>query len=106
MKTRRMNWPLWAGFLLSLAALGSYPLFFAQFLVTRVVPWVNFLMFGAAAVMLIAGLRCAFWSQALYRGKIVGPVLTVASMGGLYFFTWEGLARFTVSNWSRFYRSA
>ena len=86
MKQRRMNWPLWAGFLLSLAALGSYPLFFAQFPVTRDVPWVNYLMFGVAAVMLTAGLRRAFSSQALYRGKIAGPILTVASVAVMGFF--------------------
>ena len=86
MKTRQMNWPIWAGFLISLAALGSYPLFFAQFPVTRDVPWVNFLMFGAAAVMLTAGLRRAFSSQALYRGKIAGPILTVASVAVMGFF--------------------
>jgi hypothetical protein len=79
-KTRRMNWPLWAGFLLSLAALGSYPLFFARFPVTRDVPWVNILLFGAAVVLLAAGLRRAFSQQALYRGKISGPILTVASV--------------------------
>jgi hypothetical protein len=86
MKTRRMNWPLWAGLLLSLAALGSYPLIFAQFPVTRDVPWVNLLMFGVAAVMLTAGLRRAFSSEALYRGKIAGPILTVASVAVMGFF--------------------
>jgi|SRR5579863_1750324 len=85
MKTR-VNWPIWAGFLLSLAGLVSYPLFFAQFPVTRDVPWVNFLIFAAAAVLLIAGLRRAFSRQSLYRGKIVGPILTAASVAPLGFF--------------------
>ena len=86
MKQRRMNWPLWAGFLLSLAALGSYPLFFAQFPVTRDVPWVNFLLFGTAAVLLAVGLRRAFSPHSLYRGKVTGPILTVASMAVMGFF--------------------
>jgi hypothetical protein len=92
-----MNWPLWTGFLLSLAALGSYPLFFAQFPVTRDVPWVNFFLFGAAAALLAAGLRRAFSPHALYRGKIAGPILAVASIAltgifvHLVFFASRGL---------------
>ena len=78
--TRRINWPIWAGFLLSIAALASYPLFFAQFPVTRDFPWANLLLFGAAAVLLAAGLRRAFSPQARYRGKITGAILTAASM--------------------------
>ena len=84
--TRRMNWPIWAGFLLSIAALASYPLFFAQFPVTRDFPWANLLMFGAAVVLLAAGLRRAFSSQARYRGKITGSLLTVASMAAIGLF--------------------
>ena len=83
---RHINWPMWAGFLLSLAALGSYPLFFAQFPVTRDFPWANLLMFAAAAVLLAAGLRRAFSPQARYRGKITGPILTVASTAAMGFF--------------------
>ena len=66
MNTRKLNWSIWAGFLLSLVALGSYPLFFAQFPTTRGFPWANFLFFGIAAVLLAAGLRRAFSPQALY----------------------------------------
>jgi hypothetical protein len=86
LNTRRMNWPIWAGFLLSLAALCSYPLFFAQFPVTRDFPWANLLLFGIAAALLGAGLRRAFSQQAHYRGKIIGPVLTVVSMAVMGFF--------------------
>ena len=86
MNTRHVNWPIWAGFLLSLTALGSYPLFFAQFPVTRDFPWANLLMFAAAAVLLAAGLRRAFSPQARYRGKITGPILTVASTAAMGFF--------------------
>ena len=86
LNTRRINWPIGAGFLLSLAALASYPLFFAQFPVTRDFPWANLLLFGAAAVLLAVGLRRAFSPQARYRGKIAGPILTVASMAAMGFF--------------------
>ena len=97
MKKRHINWPIWAGFLLSLVAFGSYPAFFAQFPVTRDVSWVNYLMFGAVAALLAAGLRRAFSQPARYRGKLAAPILTVASaavMGlfvSLVFFKSRGL---------------
>jgi len=51
------NWRLWAGFLLSIAAFISYFAFFARFPITRDVPWVNFILFVVATVLLIAGVR-------------------------------------------------
>ncbi len=84
--TRRWNWPLWAGFLLSLAAFSSYFLLFAKFPITRDIPWANFLLFAVALVLLIAGMRRAFASSAVYRGKILGPVLTTASLAVMGFF--------------------
>ena len=86
LSTRRVNWPIWAGFLLSVAALASYPLFFAQFPVTRDFPWANLLMFVAAALLLAVGLRRPFSPQARYRGKITAPILTVASTAAMGFF--------------------
>jgi hypothetical protein len=86
LNTRRVNWPIWPGFLLSVVALVSYPLFFVQFPVTRDFPWANLLLFGAAAVLLAAGLRFAFSPQASYRGKITGPILTVAGTVVMGFF--------------------
>jgi len=51
------NWRLWTGFLLSIAAFISYFAFFYRFPITRDVPWVNFTLFVAATVLLIAGVR-------------------------------------------------
>ena len=56
---RRFNWPLWTGFLLSIAAFLSYFLFFDRWPVTRDVPWVNFILFAIAVALLIAGVRRA-----------------------------------------------
>ncbi len=55
-----MNWPLWSGFLLSPIAFLSYPFVFERWPVTRDFPWVNLLLFGIAALLLVAGLRRAF----------------------------------------------
>jgi hypothetical protein len=57
---RRFNWPLWAGFLLTLIASFSYFAFFVQFPVTRDFPWVNLLLFLMAAVLLVTGVRRGF----------------------------------------------
>ena len=84
--TRRINWPIWVGFLLSIAALVSYPLFFAQFPVTRDFPLANLSIFAATAVLLAVGLRRAFSPQARYRGKITGSILTIASTAAMGFF--------------------
>ena len=83
---RRLNWSVWAGFLVSVLAFVSYFLFFAQFPVTRDFPWVNFLFFGAAAVLLIVGLQRAFVSASSYRGKVSGPILATLSAVILGFF--------------------
>lgn len=80
---RRWNWPLWAGFLLTLLAFFSYFFFFVQFPLTRNFPWVNLLLFAFAAGLLGVGMRRAFRRAEVYRGKIFGPILT--GLGGLLF---------------------
>jgi hypothetical protein len=79
MEQRRRNWFAWAGFLISVIAALSYFLFFFQFPITRDVPWVNFLLFALATLLLVAGLRRAFGRDALYRGRISAPILTALS---------------------------
>jgi hypothetical protein len=84
---RRLNWQLWAGFLLSLIAFFSFFFVFVRFPVTRDFPWANLLLFAGAAVFLIVGLRRAFGQPTLYRGKIFGPILAALSLAvfGLFF---------------------
>ena len=60
MPTRGLNWPLWSGFFLSPIAFLSYPFVFEQWPVTRDFPWVNLLLFGLTALLLVTGLRRAF----------------------------------------------
>ena len=86
MNARRWNWPLWAGFLLSVLAFLSYFVLFAKFPVTRDVPWANFLLFGIAIILLGLGLKRAFGQSQLYRGKIFGSILSVASLLIVTFF--------------------
>ena len=79
MEKKRPNWLLWLGFLTSLIAFVSYFLFFLQFPVTRDIPWINYLLFALAALLLAIGLRRAFAQATVYRGKISGPILTALS---------------------------
>jgi len=80
MRKLRWNWPLWLGFVFSIAAFVSYFLVFARFPVTRNVPWANFLLFGAAAAFLGAGLRRVLGGAQPFRGKIVSAILTLLSV--------------------------
>lgn len=86
---RRLNWPLWTGFLLSVVAFFSFVFVFSRFPVTRDFPWANLLLFAVAAALLIVGLRRAFSQPSLYRGKIFGPILAVLSVAifGLFFYS-------------------
>ena len=82
MNTRRFNWPLWLGFLLTLAAFLTYFLIFVQFPVTRDFPWLNLLLFVGAVVLLFAGLRRGFASDRPHpvRSKIVSTLVATVSV--------------------------
>jgi hypothetical protein len=77
---RGWNWRLWAGFLLSALAFGSYFSFFVEFPLTRNFPWANLLLFALAAGLLVVGIGRAFRRPELYRGKVFGPVLAGLSV--------------------------
>jgi hypothetical protein len=75
MNERRWNWPLWSGLALTLTGVFSYALLFYRFPVTRDVPWVSFVLFAAAIVLLVAGVRRAPGRKI---GAIVVTVIGVA----------------------------
>src|SRR5438552_8249747 len=82
MKAQRFNWPIWAGFLLSLIAFLSYFLIFVWFPVTRDFPWANLLLFALAAALLLIGVRRAFAPDQPHptRSKIAGSILATLSV--------------------------
>ena len=57
---KRINWPIWTGFVLSFIAALSYPILFVRWAITRELPWANLVLFAIAFVLLFAGLRRAF----------------------------------------------
>jgi len=74
------NWPAWAGLLLSVLAFASYFVVFIRFPITRDVPWVNFLLFAAAVLLLLAGLKKAFSAAGSLAGKFVSSALALVSL--------------------------
>src|SRR5882724_10026166 len=96
MKTQRFNWPIWAGFLLSITALFTYPFIFVRWPVTRDFPWANLVLFGIALVLLFAGVRRAFVPDRHRLSKIVAPIVATLSVLvlGLFLFSF-----FIASRW-------
>ena len=79
MRNRFVTWPLWAGFLLCVVALFSYPFFFVRFPVTRDFPWANLLLYCIAAALIVAGLQHSFGITSKRRTRVVGSVLALLS---------------------------
>ncbi len=98
MNARRFNWPLWAGFLLTLIGGFSYIAVFVWFPVTRDFPWANLLLFLVAAVFLWLGIRRGFARDRAHptRSKIVTSIFTTLSvlMIALFLFSY-----FVVGRW-------
>lgn len=95
MKTRSFNWPIWAGFLLTLVAFFSFFFLFARFPVTRDFPWANLLLFAVAALLLFIGAKRAFAPDRRLGSKVSGLVVLILSLVvfGLFVFSTFVMAR-------------
>ena len=103
MRKLSWNWPAWACFLLSILAFVSYFMVFARFPITRNVPWVNFLLFGVAALFFLTGLKRVFTGAGSLGGKLVSCVLALLSisiLGAFSFVIFRGTRRLPASHWS------
>src|SRR2546430_16777012 len=83
---RKINWPIWLGFIITVFAFISYPLIFINWPVTRDFPWANIALFVAAATLLFFGIRRAFAPDRRRLSKIVAAVVAVLSVVGLSMF--------------------
>jgi hypothetical protein len=85
---RSWNWAVWAGALLVVAGILSYPLYFIRFPALRDFPWVNLPLIVFGLALLAGGLVRAFRQPQLHRGKIFGSVLAVLSLAlsGLFLY--------------------
>ena len=93
---KKLNWPIWLGFILSIFSFFSYPIIFVNWAVTRDFPWANLLLFVIAAVLLFIGLRRAFAPGRRLVSKIVGPVLATLGLLALGMFIFVA---FVASRW-------
>ena len=82
---RRFHWSLAAGFFLVLAGMVTFP-FFAQFPATRSFAWVNLLLLAAGVALLITALTRSIRHPQVFRGKILGGIMTALSVLALGFF--------------------
>ena len=85
---KKINWQIWTGFLLSLAAGFSYEFLFVRWPITRDFPWANLLLFAIAMVLLFLGLRRAFKPDKRIVSKIfssLAAALGVLMLAGLLF---------------------
>jgi hypothetical protein len=76
---KKINWPLWLGFLIGVFALLSYPFVFVNWATTRDVPWANIALFLTAALLLVFGMRRAFAPGRRRLSKIAASVITAIS---------------------------
>jgi hypothetical protein len=86
--TKRINWQIWAGFVLSLFAGFSYPLLLSDWEITRDYAWANLILFAVAMVLLFLGLRRAFKPDKGNVSKIfssLAAALGVLLLAGLLF---------------------
>lgn len=78
--TRRFNTPLWSGLILALVGIFSYVFVFVRWPITRDVPWVSFLIFLLALVLMVMGFRRA-------ERKIMPSIVLALGIGLMAFFT-------------------
>jgi hypothetical protein len=83
---KRINWPIWLGFLLTVFGFLSYPFIFINWPVTRDFPWVSLALFVIAAVLIFIGIRRAFSPGRRLISKIIAPVLATLSALIIAFF--------------------
>jgi hypothetical protein len=87
--SRNGNRYWWAGTLIALVGFLSYPFLFAQFPITRDVPWVNFLLFAIALVLFGRGLKQSTSASIAWRTRIARAILGVVSLSAIGFFCFE-----------------
>jgi hypothetical protein len=88
MTRAKLNWQIWAGFVLSLFAGLSYAFLFVRWPITREFPWANLVLFAVAFVLLFLGLRRAFKPDKGIGSKIFSSLAAafgVLLLAGLLF---------------------
>ena len=77
---RRRNSAVWLGLVLAIAALLSQGLFFLKVPGQNALPWLSLVLATVAVVLVLVGVKRAFFEPKLYRGKVAGSIITVISV--------------------------
>jgi len=93
---KKLNWPIWLGFLICIFAFLSYPFIFVNWAATRDFPWANILLFAVGAVFLAIGIRRGFSPGRRLFGKIVTAAVATIAMLTLAMFIFVA---FVASRW-------
>ena len=73
----RFNWPLWSGFVLTLAAFKTYFEVFTKYPSMRDLPWPSLLIFAVALTLLAIGARRAFAAEPRSRARrVIASIVT------------------------------
>ena len=93
---KRINWQIWAGFVLSLVGTFSYPFLFVRWAITREFPWANVVLFAIAMVFLFFGLRHAFKPDKTVVSKIFS---SLAAAFGVFLFAGLLFLIYVMGSW-------
>jgi hypothetical protein len=77
---RRRNSAVWLGLILAIAALLSQGLFFLKVPGQNALPWLSLSLATVAVILVLVGVKRAFFEPKLYQGKVAGSIITVISL--------------------------
>ena len=93
---KKLNWPLWLGFIITIFSFFSYPIIFVNWATTRDFPWANLVLFVIAFVLLFFGVRRAFAPGRRVISRVIASVLATLSVLALGMFIFVA---FVASRW-------
>jgi len=77
---RRSNSAVWLGLILAVVSLLSQGLFFLKVPGQNALPWLSLALATVAVILVLIGVKRAFFESQLYRGKVAGSIVTVISL--------------------------
>jgi hypothetical protein len=77
---RRSNSAVWLGLILAVVSLLSQGLFFLKVPGQNALPWLSLVLATVAVILVLIGVKRAFFESQLYRGKVAGSIVTVISL--------------------------
>jgi hypothetical protein len=77
---RRSNSAVWLGLILAVVSLLSQGLFFLKVPGQNALPWLSLVLATVAVILVLIGVKRAFFESQLYRGKVAGSIVTIISL--------------------------